>query len=394
MVAAHINGKMLTWARQRAGFEFDRLAKGSVTAQKLKAWETGDEYPTQAQAMAIAQKLGISYAMLFMPTVPPPDNPPIPDLRTFNGQQLTNPSLDFRDVLNSTLIRQDWVRDERRDRGEKPLDYVGRFTVSSDPKKVAADMRQALDLAPQDRAACTNFEAFIKHLVARAEDIGVLVMRSAIVGHDTHRKLDVSEFRGFALSDATAPVVFINDSDAKAAQVFTLAHELVHIWIGADGVSDRRPNLQKESTNTIEVFCDKVAAELLVPEAEFAKVWRDGPLMSSARATAQHFRVSTLVALRRARDLNRIPFDSFIEAVNVEYARFRDIDRKKREEQKKKETSGGNFWASFEIRNGKALNSAVVKALSTSRATFTEASTLLGLNIGSTIRYLRRVGAH
>lgn len=393
MVTAHINGKMLTWARERASLEIDRLAKGTVTIQKIKAWEAGDEYPTQAQAMAIAQKLGISYAMLFMPTVPPPDNPPIPDLRTLTGQQLKNPSLDFRDVLNSTLIRQDWVRDERRDRGAKPLGFVGRFTVSTDPKKVAADMRQALDLAPEDRAECADFEAFIKHLVARSEDIGVLVMRSAIVGHDTHRKLDVGEFRGFALSDTIAPVVFINDADAKAAQVFTLAHELVHIWIGADGVSDRRPNLQKESINKIEVFCDKVAAELLVPEAEFAKVWREGPLMASARATAQHFRVSTLVALRRARDLNRISIDRFIEAVNAEYARFREIDKKKREKQKEKETSGGNFWASFEIRNGKALNSAVVKALSSSRATYTEASTLLGLTIGSTIRYLKRAGA-
>ena len=393
MVTAHINGKMLIWARERASLEIDRLAKGTVTAHKIKAWEAGDGYPTQAQAMSLAQKLGISYAMLFMPTVPPPDNPPIPDLRTLSGQQLRNPSLDFRNVLNSTLIRQDWLRDERCDRGKKPLGYVGRFTVSSEPNKVAADMRRTLDLAPQGRAECSDFEAFIKHLVSRAEDIGILVMRSAIVGHDTHRKLDVREFRGFALSDTIAPVVFINDADAKAAQVFTLAHELAHIWIGADGVSDRRPNQQKDSANTIEVFCDKVAAELLVPEAEFARVWRDGPLMSSARATAQHFRVSTLVALRRAKDLNRISLDKFIEAVNAEYARFRDIDRKKREKQKEKETSGGNFWASFEIRNGNALNSAVVTAVTTSRATFTEASTLLGLNIGSTIRYLRRAGA-
>src|SRR5580692_12563969 len=109
MVIAHINGKMLTWARKRASLEIDRLAKGTVTVQKIKAWEAGDEYPTQAQATALAQKLGVSYAMLFMPLVPPPDNPPIPDLRTINGQQLKNPSLDFRDVLNSTIIRQDWV---------------------------------------------------------------------------------------------------------------------------------------------------------------------------------------------------------------------------------------------------------------------------------------------
>jgi hypothetical protein len=207
--------------------------------------------------------------MLFMPEVPPPDNPNIPDLRTISGKQLTNPSLAFRNVLNDTVIRQEWIREERIEQGAVPLDYVGRFSTADDPKTVAADMRHVLQLESADRAECHDFDAFLRHLVNRAESVGALVMRSAIVGHDTHRKLDVKEFRGFAISDAFAPVVFINDVDAKAAQVFTLAHELAHIWIGADGVSDRRPNQKEDSLNAIELFCDKVAAELLVPETEF-----------------------------------------------------------------------------------------------------------------------------
>ena len=260
MVTAYINGKMLTWARERAGFDRDRLAKGSVTVKKIKAWEDGEDYPSQNQAQVLAQKLGISYAMLFMPVVPPPDDPPIPDLRTVSGQQLTNPSLAFRDVLNTTLIRQDWIRDERLEQSGKPLSYVGKFKVTSDSNAVAADMRKVLQLSPQDRAECADFEAFIKHLVSRSEDIGVLVHAQRHRWARHPRKLDVNEFRGFALSDNIAPVVFINDADAKAAQVFTLAHELAHIWIGADGVSDRRPNQQEDSTNAIEVFCDNVAA--------------------------------------------------------------------------------------------------------------------------------------
>jgi Zn-dependent peptidase ImmA (M78 family) len=394
MVLAYINGEMLTWARKRAGFELDRLAKGSITVEKLKCWELGKDFPTETQAMTIADKLGISYAMLFMPVVPPPDDLPIPDLRTINCQQLTTPSLDFRDVLNATLIRQDWIRDERREGGFESFPFVGRFTLKSNPQTVATDMRRVLALEPKDRAECPDLEAFIKHLVARAEDIGVLVMRSAVVGHDTHRALDVQEFRGFALSDRFAPVVFINDADAKAAQVFTIAHELAHIWIGADGISDRRPNQQNQSENAIELFCDKVAAELLAPEIEFAKIWRSGlPALEAARAAATHFRVSTLVALRRAKDLNRISFSTFLDAVDLEYERFRQLERRKREKQKEKEKSGGNFWASFEIRNSRALNSAVVDALVNRRATFTEASTLLGVTIASTLRYLRRLQA-
>lgn len=394
MIVARINGKMLRWARNRAGLEIERLAKGSITTEKLKAWEAGEAYPSEKQATEIAHRLGISYAMLFMPEVPPPDNPPIPDLRTLSGQQLTDPSLEFRAVLNTALIRQDWIRDERIEIGAKALSFVGRFNLRSDPKIVAADMRKILRLAPEDRAEYGNFEAFIRYFVARAEETGILVMRSAIVGHDTHRTLRVEEFRGFALSDKIAPVVFINDADAKAAQIFTIAHELAHIWIGANGVSDRRPNQQHDSINAIELFCDKVAAELLVPEEEFLLVWHGTrPLLEAAKAAAGHFRVSTLVALRRAKDLNRISFSSFIAAVDSEYARFREFERKKRDKQQDKEKQGGNFWASFEIRNSRALNTAVVEALVNRRATFTEASTLLGVTIGSTLRYLRRIGS-
>lgn len=393
MVTAHINGGMLKWARDRAGFRLDRLAKGNVTVKKLKAWEDGDDHPTQTQAIALAEKLGISYAMLFMPNVPGPDDAPIPDLRTVSGQRMKNPSLAFRDVLNTTLVRQDWVRDERKNQGYKPLKFIGRFSVKSDSKTVAADMRDELELSPSDRTECPDFEAFIKHLVSRAEALGILVMRSALVGHDTHRKLDEKEFRGFALSDPIAPVVFINDADAKAAQIFTIAHELVHLWIGQDGVSDRTPSRKTESTNRIEVFCDQVAAELLVPQAEFNKVWKDGPLLTAAIAAAKHFRVSTLVALRRAKDLQRIDNDSFMEAVSAEYQRYRAADQKKREKQKEQEKQGGNFWASFDIRNGKVFNKSVADAIATNRASFTEASTLLGVSIASTVRYLRRAGA-
>ncbi len=393
MVTAYINGKMLTWARERAGLERDRLAKGTVSTKKIKAWEDGEEHPTQSQAMALAEKLGISYAMLFMPTVPAPENLPIPDLRTVSGRGISNPSLAFREVLDTTLVRQDWIRDERKDHGAKPLNFVGRFTINSKPKEVAAEMRGTLQLSSSDRSQCADYEAFIRHLVSKAEGLGILVMRSALVGHDTHRKLDVEEFRGFALSDPIAPVVFINDADAKAAQVFTIAHEMVHIWIGENGVSDRTPDQRKQSANKIELFCDHVAGELLVPEEEFTKVWKDGPVNNAAQATAKHFRVSTLVALRRAKDLNRIDFDSFMDAVNEEYDRYRAHDQQKREKQMEKDKQRGNFWASFDIRNGRALNATVAAAVAANRTSFTEASALLGVSIASTIRFLKRAEA-
>jgi Zn-dependent peptidase ImmA (M78 family) len=394
MNVAYINGKMLTWARDRAGFEIGRLAKGKITVEKLTAWENGEEFPSQAQAVELAEKLGISYAMLFMPKEPKPDIPSIPDLRTLNGQQLARPSLDFRQVLSDAIVRQEWLRENRIDGGQAALPFVARFSSANDPKEVALHMRDALRTTAKDRAQCVDYESFIKHLVTRAETIGIVIMRSAIVRHATNRPLRVEEFRGFVLNDEYAPVVFINDSDAKAAQIFTIAHELAHVWIGADGVSDRRPSGKEDSRNAIELFCDRVAAELLVPKAEFLEVWRGGEVGDNAKKVAAHFRVSTLVALRRAKDLGSISFDTFIDHVESEYSRFAEADRKKREKQKKSEKKGGNFWASFDLRNGKTFNTAVAASLRSRGVSFTEAAALMGVTVASTVRYLNRAGSN
>jgi Zn-dependent peptidase ImmA (M78 family) len=393
MIVAHINGKMLTWARARAGFEISRLAKGKITVEKLTAWEAGKAFPSQSQAIALAEKLGISYAMLFMPIVPPPDIPDIPDLRTVSGQRLKQPSLDFREVLNDTIVRQEWFRGTRIDDGQAPLPFVGKYSIKDDPKRVASDMRKVLLLTRDDRSQCSDYEAFIKHLVAQAESVGVLIMRSAVVRHATNRPLRVSEFRGFALNDTFAPTIFVNDADAKAAQVFTIAHELAHIWIGADGVSDRKPNEKNDSKNAIELFCDTVAAELLVPEAEFGDVWTSGTVAENMKRVSSQFRVSSLVALRRAKDLGRISMSTFIAHVDTEYARFEEFERKKKEKQKKAEKKGGNFWASFELRNGRTFNAAVAESLRGRKVSFTEGATLMGISVASAVRYLRRIEA-
>src|SRR5690606_23963375 len=103
-------------------------------------------------------------------------------------------------------------------------------------------------------------------MIAHIEERGILVMRNGVVGNNTHRPLSVEEFRGFAIADEFAPLIFINGADYLSAQMFTLAHELVHVFVNASGIS----NLQDtySSNNAIERFCNQVAAELLVPEAE------------------------------------------------------------------------------------------------------------------------------
>ena len=114
--------------------------------------------------------------------------------------------------------------------------------------------------------------------------------------------------------------MFVNGADSKAAQVFTLAHELAHLWLGETALSDLDP--RSTDANPVERCCNQVAAELLVPMAEFRNVFdpaRD--LHGQLQALAERFRVSTQVILGRARESGALTWDYYLQALEAEHAR-------------------------------------------------------------------------
>jgi hypothetical protein len=126
-----------------------------------------------------------------------------------------------------------------RRRGEaEPLGFVGSFETGADPVALAADMRRQLGIGEDFSRVSKSWSDHVARLSRAADAAGILVFRSGIVGGNTRRPLSVDEFRGFALCDELAPVVFVNAADYKAAQSFTLAHGLAHLWIGKSGVSN------------------------------------------------------------------------------------------------------------------------------------------------------------
>ena len=137
-------------------------------------------------------------------------------------------------------------------------------------------MTTALSLCIADRNTTRTWQAFLKLLIQKSEALGIWVLCNGIVGNNTHRTLDVEDFRGFAIADPVCPLVFINNKDAKAAQIFTLVHELAHIWIGQNGISDvgLENDLELEH-GEVEAFCNQVAAEVLVPAHVLQDRWQD-----------------------------------------------------------------------------------------------------------------------
>ena len=391
MNIAFVNRHIITWALNRLGIEPDQIATPLMPAENIRAWESGESHPTENQAELLAHKLQIPYLVLFLSDPPPPEKVPIPDLRTRSGKSLAKPSREFIAVINDALLRQDWYREHAQQSGRQRLSLVGRFKRTDPVVDVAANMRSVLKINQEFRQQSHNWEQFLRRLITRVESVGILVMRSGVIGHSTRQKLDADEFQGFALSDPNAPVVFINDMDFRAAQIFTLAHELAHIWIGETGISDA--NLVGKTLtelNQVERFCNQVAAEFLVPEKSFNVSWQKSRTINeNLQRVSKHFWVSSLVALRRSYDLQRIDYEHFKLAADEEYSRYRANEAKrKKEEQKKKRR--GDFWSTFRLRNSVLFSDSVAASVRSAKTTYSEASNLLGVSISAVERFLRR----
>ena len=263
-----VNPELLHWALRRSG----RTPEGlSSRFKKLTDWLEGKVQPTlkQLEDFAGATHTGIGY--FFLPE-PPEEVLPVPDFRTLPEARNPTPSVDLLETIYLCQQRQSWYRDYARLQGEPQVAFVGSATLDESPTTVAVRMQQHLGFDIEARRQMGTWTEALREFIRLAEAAGVLVMVSGIVGSNTRRPLDVAEFRGFALADELAPLVFINGKDSKAAQMFTLAHELGHLWLGASGVSDNEArSLPDEAT---ERWCNAVAAELLAPlEAVRAAGW-------------------------------------------------------------------------------------------------------------------------
>ncbi len=385
MPEALITPDVLRWARKRAQFTPDIAAqKVQVRPERFIAWEKGNIYPTFRQAKKLAKAFHIPFGYFFLPA-PPKEKIDIPDLRTVGGRVKPDFSLEFVDLYHDILRKQEWFREYRLQEGVRPLSFIGKFPVVSDFKEVANDMRQELAIDDQLRTSSRNWEQFIAKFIDQAENAGILVFRNSVVGNNTHRPLSVDEFRGLAISDPIAPLIFINSRDAKSAQIFTLAHELVHLWLGESGVSN--PALKTKNNGNhdqrVESFCNKTAAELLVPEDEFLVDWaRELSAEDNITLLSKKYRVSTLVIARRGYDLNLLSYDEFQEF----YLDALHYDGRVKDRLSESDGGPGSFTMQ-KMRNGSLFSRAVTTAAFEGRLPLRDGAILLGIKPAKLKKY-------
>jgi len=374
MIRVEVKPELLRWARERSMIEAATLAE---RFPRLQAWESGHLQPTMRQLEDFANATHAPIGYFFL-AAPPVERMPIPDFRTVAGRHVVRPSPDLLDTIHLCQQRQEWYREFARSIGERPISAVGSVSVSSDIREAAAEIREAIGFDLDERRRIPTWTDALRRFIDLVDAAGVMVMVSGVVGSNNRRKLDPDEFRGFALADSLAPLVFLNGSDTKAAQMFTLAHEIAHIWLGESAVSDAEPSDVPD--HRIERWCNEVAAELLVPFNVFKNDYdRNADLRSEMDRLARRFKVSTLVILRRMRDAG-LSAARFREAYDGEVERLREMPA----------GSGGNFYLTLGARASKRFARALVVSTLEGRSSYTEAFRLLGFKKMATFHELGR----
>jgi len=357
---------VLRWAARRARLDDEDLA---VRFRKWPLWLSGEAQPTLKQLEDFAKLTHTAIGYFFLPE-PPTLALPVPDFRTMRDEALAEPSSALLDTLYLCQQRQDWYRDYARLHGLSTLAFIGSARIQDAPDSIARRMRETLGLSAEERRQLPTWTDALRQLINKTEDAGVLVMASSIVGSNSHRKLDVEEFRGFALADELAPLVFLNGSDSKAAQMFTLAHELAHLWLGASGVSDTEVGQVPEQQT--ERWCNRVAAELLVPLEALRAAYRpEAPILDEIQRLAREFKVSTLVALRRLFDAGFIEQARLWQHYREEQTRLKALEQRG--------SGGGDFYRTLGARTSKRFARAIVSSTLEGQTLFQDAFRMLGV---------------
>ena len=371
-----IEPQLFSWARERSRREAEYLEK---KFPKLDRWESGEESPSLRDLERFAEATYTPFGLFFLPQ-PPPDELQIPDFRTMADQAIKQPSADLLETIAICEQRQAWFREYLVESDTEPVALVGSLLVGMSTEVAARVIKNHLALDEMGPEDLGRLDDPVLWLAQRAEQHGLLIMISGIVADNTHRPLDPSEFRGFALADRYAPTIFVNAADAKTAQLFTLVHELPHIGRNQSAVSN--PSLGRKATSDFERWCNEVAAEFLVPAIALRlELQLDVDPAEQAEAIARRYRVSKLVILRRLFDMGLLEWDQFREHYVTSLRAVAKVAAR---------SSGGTYYNSKPYRVSPRFARALFEDTISGRTLESDAYSLLQVRKTATFEQLRQ----
>ncbi len=378
---AIITPNILRWARESSKMSIEEVAqKIKVKEEKIELWETGQNYPTIKQLEKLSKLYRRPISVFYLPE-PPDDFQTLRDFRKNTNKRDYSTALTF--ILRDIQSKQVWLSEFLKENGEEELQFIGRYNIKSDIRIIANDIKKTLNI---DKTI--NEQSILKYWVEKIEEKRIFVSLSSNI--HSHLKIDVNEVKGFAVTDKYAPFIFVNSADSKNSQLFTLIHELVHLWINSSGVSafdytDFRNQNQLSNYDPTEVFCNKVTAEILMPNIDVINIIRKSNITNINTETiekiAKHFRVSTLamsVRLLNLKLISKNKFNQFSKIFKEKYEEYLE-----NQANKPKQKGGPNYYILKIRKNSKAFTTFIYSYYKSGRITGSEANKLLDIKISN-----------
>lgn len=357
--------EIIDWIFQKV--RMDKISQSIVN--NLRQWSIGEKKPTFGEIEAISKATHIPLGYFFLKT-PPAEDLTLIEYRTIDSLELQNPSRNLLDTIHDMQNVQEWMHDYLIDNGSDKLDFIGSFKDNHDVDQVVADMKKRLNLSKawfsQSKDAWDSF----KKLREAADDIGIVIMLNGVVGSNTHRKLEIEEFRAFTLIDEYAPIIFINSNDSQNAKLFSLVHELAHIWIGVNDLFNDRFN-NAPQVSDIETKCNAIAGEFLVPQELFEKKWNEqnsSNIKEKIKTIATYFSCGTTVVARKALINKYIGKKIYNEIATEAVKYYNDL-----QEKKKNDDSGGDYFNTMATRIDNRFLNTLANSAQEGRTLYTDA---------------------
>lgn len=361
-VNVNVQPAIISWALSQTSEE----KLGTKLMENIKQWLDGTKRPTFNQIEDFSKKSHIPLGYFFLQT-PPVEQISLLEYRTLDSIELTNPSRNLIDTIREMEAVQEWMIDYRKEWNYDVINVVGSLKDFTDIKVIADTIRNDLGLTVEWYGECANSSEAFNKVRKLLEECGIVVMMNGIVGKNTHRVLDVNEFRAFAMVNEWAPLIFINGADSAGGKLFSLFHEIVHLWIGENDLyNDRRYSIN--GTKPIEVICNAVAGELMVPENVFLQKWNSSPnddIHERIKELARMFRCSGSVIARRALDNKKIDNNVYNREIADTIEAYIQA--------KKERSSGGDYYRVARSKLDSVFVRALCESVNSGRTSFTEA---------------------
>ncbi len=345
----------------------------SDSLDTLKAWQVGEKSPTYNEIESISKKTHIPFGYFFLKT-PPKENIKLMEYRTIDSSETKTPSRNLLDTIFEMEQIVDWTREYLigEDFEENPI--VGKQKNVTDITIISNYVREVLNLPINWFENTRNSFNYLRDKMSAA---GVIIMTSGIVRNNTHRVLDINEFRAFTIIDKFAPLIFINATDSTSGKLFSLLHEFVHICLGTNNLFNAGYSFSKE-VSKIEKICNAVTAEILVPTILFEEKWdklslQDKSIEKTIKDVARFFRCGSIVVARKALDRGKIKQETYNQIVQ-------DAIKHYYEQIQTLKKGGGNFYVTKASRLDKRFLTFVVDSLSQGKTLYSEAFRLTGTN--------------